>query len=102
MAASTLHERLDASVLGRVQGVGFRWFVMREASRLQLTGWVANESDGSVHVVAEGPPDRLDLLEGALGVGPEGATVEHVEARRSSSNGGFHRFELRSRGHRGD
>ena len=43
-------QRLVANVRGSVQGVGFRWFVQREAARLGLDGWVANRSDGSVEV----------------------------------------------------
>ena len=46
-------QRLVAIVRGQVQGVGYRWFVQREAARLGLQGWVANQLDGSVEVVAE-------------------------------------------------
>ena len=52
-------QRLVATVRGMVQGVGFRWFVQREAARLGLDGWVANQVDGSVEVVAEGPDAAL-------------------------------------------
>jgi acylphosphatase len=48
--------RLDALVRGRVQGVGFRYFVLREARRLDLDGWTSNEADGSVRVVVDWPP----------------------------------------------
>ena len=47
-------KRLDASVCGHVQGVSYRYYASREAKRLKLTGWVRNERDGSVTVVAEG------------------------------------------------
>jgi acylphosphatase len=67
-------------VHGRVQGVGFRWFVLREAHRLELQGWVRNLSDGSVEVVAEGAPDSLARLAQALSRGPSGARVSHVES----------------------
>ena len=54
--------RIDATVAGRVQGVGFRWFVLDVARRLELRGWVANEADGSVRCVAEGPGEDLEAL----------------------------------------
>ena len=63
---------------GRVQGVGYRYFVLREADALDLVGWVANESDGSVRLVAEGPRDRLETLLASLREGPPGALVSHV------------------------
>lgn len=66
-------------VRGRVQGVGFRWFVMREATRLKLTGHVRNLPDGDVEVCAEGTGPALVALERALTTGPAGARVEHVE-----------------------
>ncbi|MFI5253960.1 MAG: acylphosphatase [Candidatus Limnocylindrales bacterium] len=95
-------ERLEARVVGDVQGVGFRWFVLREALGLDLVGWVANESDGSVAVMAEGLVESLDRLQSALAAGPPGARVEAVMAQRSPLTGGFARFEIRSGGHHGD
>lgn len=70
--------RLHALVTGRVQGVGFRWFVRREASRLSLAGWVRNRPDGSVEVAAEGSADALAELRVVLAEGPEGARVAEV------------------------
>jgi len=66
-------------VRGRVQGVGFRWFAMREATRLNLKGYVRNLPDGSVEVCAQGIPASLDALATALARGPAGARVEGVE-----------------------
>jgi acylphosphatase len=66
-------------ISGRVQGVGFRYFVQREASRLNLNGWVRNLADGSVEVYAAGARDRLDKLAAALRSGPPLAEVTHVE-----------------------
>jgi acylphosphatase len=71
-------------VRGRVQGVGFRWFVMREASRLKLRGHVRNLPDGDVEVCAEGSGAALSALEQALARGPAGARVEHVEKEELS------------------
>jgi acylphosphatase len=71
-------------VSGRVQGVGFRWFVMREATRLDLAGHVRNLPDGSVEVVAEGPPAGLASLEAALRQGPSGARIQAVDKSKLS------------------
>ena len=62
--------RIDATVIGRVQGVGYRWFVLEAALRLGLRGWVANEADGSVRCVAEGPRADLETLLLELARGP--------------------------------
>ena len=66
-------------VQGRVQGVGFRWFVSRTAQRLRLVGWVANRDDGAVEVVAAGDPGRLGEMEDALKRGPPAAQVARVD-----------------------
>lgn len=94
--------RLVATVEGFVQGVGFRWFVQREATGLGLDGWVRNEADGTVEVVAEGTSDRLDQLLLALREGPMGAVVEDVESRIEPARGNLAGFEIRSGAHRGD
>jgi acylphosphatase len=94
--------RLEATVLGRVQGVGFRYFLLREADRLDLTGWVANEHDGSVRAVAEGPVSALDEFEAALRRGPPGAWVDEVRVVRMPAGATFQDFSVRSAGHRGD
>ena len=101
-APSAQLERLEASVRGRVQGVGFRHFVRIRAAALGLVGWVANEPDGSVAVVAEGPRDALESLEQLLHAGPSGARVEDVHARWLPARGRFERFGVRAGGHTGD
>jgi len=95
-------ERLDASVRGRVQGVGFRYFVLREATHLGLDGYVANERDGSVHVVAEGPRAELDELLERLREGPPASIVERVIDRREPARGIRPGFGVESGEHRGD
>jgi acylphosphatase len=65
-------------IRGRVQGVGFRWFVQREASELELRGWVRNTEDGDLEVVAAGDPEDLNELRSSLRRGPRGARVDHV------------------------
>jgi acylphosphatase len=65
-------------VRGRVQGVGFRWFVHREACELELKGWVRNTEDGDVEVVVAGEEERLGELRTALHKGPRGSRVDKV------------------------
>ena len=94
--------RLQATVRGRVQGVGFRYFVVRRAMELGVVGWVANAPDGSVQVVAEGSPGALDALEAGLNIGPMGAVVEVVDVVRMPGTGRLDRFRIRSGAHSGD
>ena len=101
-AAAATPMRLEATVRGRVQGVGFRYFVVRRALELGLVGWVANDADGSVRCVAEGPPQALDQLARALKEGPGGSRVEVVDAVRMTATGRFERFAVRSLAHGGD
>jgi acylphosphatase len=65
-------------IQGRVQGVGFRWFVQRTASELELRGWVRNTEEGDVEVVAAGEPVDLDELRASLRRGPRGARVDRL------------------------
>jgi len=65
-------------VKGRVQGVGFRWFVQREAAELGLRGWVRNTDDGHVEIVAAGEPDVLAELRAELRKGSRGSRVDAV------------------------
>ncbi len=66
-------------VRGVVQGVGFRWFVRREAGRLGVRGYARNRGDGSVEVVAEGEDVVLHALLEVLREGPPGSHVAGVE-----------------------
>jgi acylphosphatase len=65
-------------VRGRVQGVGFRWFVHREASELDLRGWVRNTEDGDVELVVAGADESLEELRASLRRGPRGSRVDKV------------------------
>jgi acylphosphatase len=94
--------RLEAVVRGRVQGVGFRYHIVREARRLGLAGWVANEHDGSVRTVVEGPSDALDRMEHLLRTGPPGSFVEAVSLVRMPATGRFDGFAVRAAAHSGD
>lgn len=94
--------RLDALVHGRVQGVGFRMYVVRVARSLGVNGWVANESSGGVRCVAEGPRADLEHLLQSIRAGPPGAFVDRVDATWATATKGFGRFEVRSGSHPGD
>ena len=65
-------------IQGRVQGVGFRWYVQREAGQLDLRGWVRNTEEGEVEVVASGTAEVLAELRASLRRGPRGARVDHL------------------------
>lgn len=99
---STSGQRLVATVRGHVQGVGFRWFVQREAARSELVGWVANQADGSVAVVAEGPVPALEQFLLRLWEGPPGSAVRDVEMGYEPARGNIVGFTIRSGGHGGD
>ena len=66
-------------VNGRVQGVGFRWFVEREAAQLGIKGWVRNREDGSVEVMATGTTEQQRSLRAKLREGPRAARVDMVQ-----------------------
>jgi len=79
-------------VRGRVQGVGYRYFVLRHAEELGLAGFARNQADGSVEVIAEGGLAALGKLEGLLGEGPAFSHVTGVEREAVEERGasGFH------------
>lgn len=87
--------RLHARVEGRVQGVGFRYFVLEQANRMGLTGWVRNRRDGSVEVVAEGERGKLEDLLAALRRGPRANTTRAVTPEWSAASGEFKSFRIR-------
>jgi acylphosphatase len=66
-------------IAGRVQGVGFRWFVRHQAENLGITGWARNLPDGRVEVAASGAAPMLERFDRALRRGPRFSDVEHVE-----------------------
>ena len=94
--------RIRVTVRGQVQGVGFRWFVVRQAAQLGLVGWVANAPDGTVRLEAEGERAGVDRFVALLRAGPPGASVEDVSewdlppARNEAA------FAVRALAHRGD
>ena len=81
-------------VRGRVQGVGFRWFVEREAHTLGISGWVRNNSDGSVEVLAMGTDEQLSNLRSRLRQGPRAARVDDVEELEAKPVPGLNTFRI--------
>lgn len=88
-------ERLSARISGRVQGVSFRHFTRVQARALGLSGWVRNEADGAVRLVAEGPRAGLESLLAAVRQGPPAAHVRDVEVAWGAATGAFEGFAVR-------
>jgi len=87
--------RLHAVVHGRVQGVNFRYYTVRTAQRLGLTGWVANRWDGTVETVAEGRREALNEFRDFLHRGPPSALVQQVDVTWETPTGQFRHFGVR-------
>jgi acylphosphatase len=81
-----IHLRVE----GKVQGVGFRWFVCELAAELGVAGWVRNMSTGDVEVAASGAPERLAELESAVKRGPTGAHVTAVHRVSPPAGTSYH------------
>jgi acylphosphatase len=75
----TRMQRMHIVVRGRVQGIGFRWFVREAARDAGLSGWVRNRQDGAVELEAEGPAAALDAFRAVVGRGPDGAVVASID-----------------------
>src|SRR5512133_943399 len=88
-----LHSRRFV-VRGRVQGVGFRWFVEREAATLGVFGWVRNNFDGSVEVLATGSREQLNELRRKLQQGPRAARVDDVDETEARPVEGLKTFRI--------
>lgn len=87
-------KRLHLQVSGRVQGVGFRYACCREACSLGLTGWVRNQPDDSVEIVAEGPEKALEAFSVWCHHGPPFARVTRVVSAPEPAAGEFRSFEI--------
>jgi acylphosphatase len=81
-------------VRGRVQGVGFRWFVEREAHILGIAGWVRNNDDSSVEVLAMGTREQLSGLRSRLQEGPRAARVDDVQESNAKPVSGLKTFRI--------
>lgn len=80
-------------IRGRVQGVGFRMYMVRKARELGLSGWVRNRSDGSVEALVQGAPDAVEAMVAWTRQGPPSAEVSEV--RVADGSGEFRGFETR-------
>jgi acylphosphatase len=96
MSMSEKASRITRSfiVRGRVQGVGFRWFVEREAQMLGVAGWVRNNPDGSVEVLATGNKEQINNLHARLRIGPRAARVDAVEVTDANPVQGLKSFRI--------
>jgi acylphosphatase len=90
-----MSEARQFTVSGRVQGVGFRFFVKEAARQEGLSGWVRNLPDGRVEALAEGDPEALDRFEQHLRRGPASAWVARVLSEPLSPGGRGRDFEIR-------
>ena len=81
-------------VKGRVQGVGFRWFVEYEARRIGVGGWVRNREDGAVEVLASGTDAQLGSLYDRLREGPRAARIDRVEVDEAAPFSGYQKFQI--------
>ena len=88
--------RLHAIIKGRVQGVGFRAFVLENAEAIGVTGWTRNRWDGSVEVVAEGDRESLERLLAVLRRGPRISNVTEIEEEWGATSGEFRSFRVKS------
>lgn len=88
--------RLHATVEGRVQGVGFRYFVQENAVILGVTGWVRNRWNGAVEVLAEGEQTKLEKFHQIIQRGPRAAFVSEVSVEWLPATGEFHDFRVRT------
>jgi acylphosphatase len=82
-------------VEGLVQGVGYRYFVLREARTIGVSGYVRNMPDGTVEAVASGPAGAVDRFVGRLRIGPSSALVSRVGVEEIEGAGPFDGFDVR-------
>ena len=87
-------QRLHTIIEGRVQGVGFRYYVLENAQQLGLTGWVRNIWDGNVEVTAEGDRPQLEKLLASLYRGPRASFVTAVHTEWQPAKGEFAEFRV--------
>ncbi len=90
-----MNKRLEATINGHVQGVNFRYYTQQTANELHLSGWVMNQPDGSVRVMAEGPSEKLERLAEFLRHGQPPARVDQVELIWAKPTQEFTRFSIR-------
>ncbi|MEJ0053679.1 MAG: acylphosphatase [bacterium] len=89
-----MNERFEAIVSGRVQMVMYRDFVARFARRIGVTGEVKNLTDGTVRVIAEGPPDALAGLLARVRRGSFLSDVRDIQVSKTAPSGQYDSFEI--------
>lgn len=88
-------QHLEIKITGRVQGVGFRYFVHHMAGKYNIKGWVRNTFDGGVEILAEGSEGDLANFIGRVKQGPSLARIENVFIDKSEDITGYKYFEVR-------
>jgi len=88
-------QRIHIWVKGVVQGVGFRFFTVRQARELSISGWVRNTVDGGVEIAAEGEEWKLKEFAASVKVGPSHSTVTGIEVKEEEYQNEFNGFEVR-------
>ncbi len=88
-------KQFEYIVTGRVQGVGFRYYVHKKANELGLKGWVKNTVDGHVQVMAQGDESVLDTLVDYLYVGPPLARIDKISKVETQLSSVFHNFSVK-------
>ncbi len=87
--------RVEMVVKGLVQGVGFRWFILREAEEIGVTGFVRNTWSGDVEIVAEGEEWQIEALHEKAKIGPSRSRVTAIKVIREEARNEFNKFEIR-------
>ncbi len=88
-------KRVSVTYMGRVQGVGFRYTVLEVAGNFRVNGYVRNESDGTVSLVAEGDEPEIKRFLHAVRSSPVGGYIAHEDARWTAATGEFKGFTIR-------
>jgi acylphosphatase len=91
-------DQLHAWVQGKVQGVGFRYYVRQRAAELPVAGWVRNLSDGRVELLAQGSRPDLQALLAAVRQGPRGSQVNDVRVEWGTAAGVLSGFSVKPNG----
>jgi acylphosphatase len=87
--------RIHIKVTGRVQGVGFRAFVLQASSLFDLTGWVRNVGYDQVEIIAEGPRNIMERFAETVKTGPRASRVDETNIEWESATGEFQQFDVR-------
>lgn len=86
--------RVHVFIKGRVQGIGFRYWIREQARQLDLAGWARNLADGRVEAVFEGPKDKVEEMIKRCSKGPLFASVGKIDFYKEKASGEFEGFEI--------